>query len=88
MDGRVEACIGGLEGHTNVESASIEAAGLLGLEIQIEDHALGSYLTGIGGFETASGDGGWEYWVNENHALVSIEQHPLSNSSVIHWRFL
>ena len=88
VDGRVEACIGGLEGHTNVESASIEAAGLLGLEIQIEDHALGSYLTAIGSFETASGDGGWEYWVNENHALVSIEQHPLPNSSVIHWRFL
>ena len=88
VDGRVEACIGGLEGHTNVESASIEAARLLGLEIQIEDHALGSYLTGIGSFETASGDGGWEYWVNENHALVSIEQHPLPSSSVIHWRFL
>lgn len=88
VDGRVEACIGGLESHTNVESATIEAAGLLGLEIQIEDHALGSYLTGIGSFETASGDGGWEYWVNDNHALVSIEQHPLPTSSVIHWRFL
>lgn len=87
-DGRVEACIGGLEGHDNVENATIEAVELLRLDVKIEDHALGSYLTKIGSFETASGDGGWEYWVNENHALVSIDQHPLPTSSVIHWRFI
>ena len=88
VDGRAQACVGGLDGHDNVESATIEATGLLGLGIQIEEHALGSYLTGIGSLETASGDGGWEYWVNDNHALVSIEQHTLPESSVIHWRFL
>ena len=87
-DGRVEACIGGLKGTTMSKMQTIEAVELLRLDVKIEDHALGSYLTKIGSFETASGDGGWEYWVNENHALVSIDQHPLPTSSVIHWRFI
>ncbi|MFL2978839.1 MAG: hypothetical protein ACJZ59_07295 [Candidatus Thalassarchaeaceae archaeon] len=64
--------------HENVESATIEAAGIAWFgRSRLRTMPWDLTLTGIGSFETASGDGGWEYWVNDNHALVSIEQHPL-----------
>ena len=74
--------IGGIGTFGNVSEATISAADELGLSLEIEQTNLGNYLVSING-ETGNG---WEFYVDGNRGLYSIDDVLLEQESVLVWR--
>lgn len=74
--------IGGIGTFGNVSEATISAADELDLSLEIEQTNLGNYLVSIDG-ETGNG---WEFYVDGNRGLYSIDDVVLEQESVLVWR--
>lgn len=74
--------IGGIGTFGNVSEATISAADELDLSLEIEQTNLGNYLVSIDG---ESGNG-WEFYVDGNRGLYSIDDVVLEQESVLVWR--
>ena len=74
--------IGGIGTFGNVSEATISAADELNLSLEIEQTNLGNYLVSING-ETGNG---WEFYVDGNRGLYSIDEVRLEQESVLVWR--
>lgn len=74
--------IGGIGTFGNVSEATISAADELGLSLEIEQTNLGNYLVSING-ETGNG---WEFYVDGNRGLYSIDDVGLEQESILVWR--
>ena len=74
--------MGGLEPRPSALEATVAAADELGLSLDTEDHALGTWVTAING-TTADG---WIFEVNGIRPMVGPGAYPLPSSSVLVWR--
>ena len=81
-------CVGVLEGHQTIQSATVEAAQLAGLEYTWDGQPLGMFVEDIGPAEGGDGDRWWLYWVDGKHGNLAVNLQPISNASVVEWRFL
>jgi outer membrane protein assembly factor BamB len=81
-------CVGGLDGHQTIQTASIEAAQLAGLEYTWDSQPLGIFVEDIGPAEGGDGDRWWLYWVDGKHGNLAANLQPITNASVVEWRFL
>ena len=74
--------IGDIGTYSTVSEATIAAAEELEIDLVIEETNLGNYLVSIGGYQ---GDG-WEFFVDGNRGLYSIDDVELGENSVLVWR--
>jgi outer membrane protein assembly factor BamB len=81
-------CVGALEGHQTIQSATVEAAQLAGLEYTWDGQPLGMFVEDIGPAEGGDGDRWWLYWVDGKHGNLAVNLQPITNASVVEWRFL
>ena len=81
-------CVGGLDGHQTIQSATVEAAQLAGLEYTWQSQPLGIFVEDIGPAQGGDGDRWWLYWVDGKHGNLAANLQPITNASVVEWRFL
>ncbi|RZD51427.1 MAG: hypothetical protein CXT67_08440 [Methanobacteriota archaeon] len=81
-------CVGALEGHQTIQSATVEAAQLAGLEYTWDGQPLGMFVEDIGPAEGGDSDRWWLYWVDGKHGNLAVNLQPITNASVVEWRFL
>ena len=74
--------IGDIGTYSTVSEATIAAAEELEIDLVIEETNLGNYLISIDGYQ---GDG-WEFFVDGNRGLYSIDDVELGENSVLVWR--
>ena len=81
-------CVGGLDGHQTIQSATVEAAQLAGLEYTWDSQPLGIFVEDIGLAQGGDGDRWGLYWVDGKHGNLAVNLQPITNASVVEWRFL
>jgi hypothetical protein len=81
-------CVGGLDGHQTIQSATVEAAQLAGLDYTWDSQPLGIFVEDIGLAQGGDGDRWWLYWVDGKHGNLAANLQPITNASVVEWRFL
>ena len=81
-------CVGGLQGHENIHTASMEAAFSAGYNYTWSQQPLGMFVEDIGVATAGDGDRWWLYWVDGQHGALAADLQPLTNGSVVEWRFL
>ena len=81
-------CVGGLSEHQTIQTATVEAAQLAGLEYTWDSQPLGMFVEDIGPAEGGDGDRWWLYWVDGKHGNLAVNLQPITNASVVEWRFL
>jgi hypothetical protein len=81
-------CVGGLEGYSDVLSASEEAARIAGFDLNSEQQLLGLLVEDIG--PAAGGDGNrwWLYWLDGQHPMLAADIAEMQADSLVEWRFL
>ena len=73
---------GGLVGHSNVWDLTQAAAETHGLSLETEPTSLGLYVSSIN--QTA--DSGWEYFLNGERGVLSVDEAGVDSTVVVHWR--
>ena len=81
-------CVGGLQGHQNIHTASIEATTAAGYNYTWDNQPLGMFVKDIGPGIAGDGDRWWLYWVDGQHGALAADLQQLTNASVIEWRFV
>lgn len=81
-------CVGGLQGHQNIHTVSIEATTVAGYNYTWDEQPLGLFVKDIGPGIAGDGDRWWLYWVDGKHGALAADLQPITNASVIEWRFL
>ena len=81
-------CVGGLQGHENIHTASMDAASLAGYNYTWDNQPLGLFVEDIGSGVAGDGDRWWLYWVDGQHGALAADLQPMTNASVVEWRFL
>ena len=81
-------CVGGLQGHQNIHTVSIEATNVAGYNYTWDEQPLGLFVKDIGLGIAGDGDRWWLYWVDGKHGALAADLQPVTNASVIEWRFL
>jgi len=87
-DDQTRTCVGGLEGHETVGSLTHAGADASGFEVGFDQQPLGIFIEDIGPGIGGDGDRWWLYWVDGKHGNLAVDAQPLSESSIVEWRFL
>ena len=85
---QTRTCVGGLEGHGTVGSLTHAGADAAGFEVGSDQQPLGNFVEDIGPGIGGDGDRWWLYWVDGKHGNLAVDAQPLSESSIVEWRFL
>jgi len=81
-------CVGGLQGHQNIHTASMEATSVAGYNYTWDEQPLGMFVEDIGMATAGDGDRWWLYWVDGKHGALAADLQPMTNASVVEWKFL
>ena len=73
---------GGLVGHENVWGLTQAAATTHGLAFETERTSLGLYVVSI----NQTTGSGWEYFLNGERGVLSVDEAGVDSTVVVHWR--
>lgn len=76
-----EYVVGGILGHSDVYSLTMDACNELGFEVASEPTELGYYIKSIHGVEA----NGWEFFVDGSKGIVSADNSDIQATSIVRW---
>jgi hypothetical protein len=88
QNGRHGVCVGGIRAAETVEGATEIAAGVAGLELEMELYPFGNLLTRIGDVDAADDQRHWLFWTDGAYGTRAIDQTEIGSDAVISWRYM
>ena len=73
---------GGFVGHDTVLQLTMAAVDEAAIDIKTESTDLGLYVVEIDG----QSGGGWEYFINDQRAVLSADRQSVDSTTVLQWR--
>lgn len=78
------------KGLTNVTSSYdmlMAAQSIAGFDVEVDNYAIGRFVTAIDNIENMKGGRGWQFWVDEAYPERACDKYPLSEGSEVIWRY-
>jgi hypothetical protein len=88
QDDQRGVCVGGIRATETVEEATEKAAGVAGLELELELYSFGNLLTRIGDVDAGDDQRHWLFWTDGAYGTRAIDQTEIASDAVISWRFM